>query len=224
MQRIFSPHEPATLHDGPGIGAVSYICGMYPTLLDSPATLCLLVVTIGVSLIAFSNRKLWGYLALVPYRMFVRHEYHAIVTSGLLHGSIAHLFLNMMSLYFFGPALEGEIGSVQFLAIYGISLVVGNLFPLIKYRRQPDYVAIGASGAISGILFSFCMIHPEQRIWAMMAIPMPAWLFAILYVGYSIYAMRSANDNIGLEAHLGGALGGVVATLLISPGVVTIFR
>jgi membrane associated rhomboid family serine protease len=196
---------------------------MYPTLADCPATLCLLVATVAISLIAFSNRKLWGYLALVPFRMRARNEYHAIVTSGFLHGGMAHLFLNMVTLFFVGPSLEREVGSVQFLAIYAISLVVGNIFPLIKYRQRPDYVAIGASGAISGIVFSFCMIHPTEKVYAFFAIGMPAWLFALLYVGYSIYAMRNVDDNIGHEAHLGGALGGVIATLLISPGLITIF-
>ncbi len=196
---------------------------MYSTLFDSPATLCLLVLNLGISLLSLSNRKVFDFLALEPYRMVTRHEYHPIITSGFVHGSMSHLLLNMMTLFFFGPALEATAGSVPFLAIYGLSLIVGNLYPLYKYRRQPEYVAIGASGAISGLVFSYCLAHPTATFRVFFAIPMPAYLFAILYVAYSIYAMRKIDDNTGHEAHLAGAVGGVLATLLVSPGIVSIF-
>jgi len=196
---------------------------MYSTLFDSPATLCLLILNLGISLLSLSNRKVFDFLALEPYRMIAHHEYHPIITSGFVHGGMAHLLLNMMTLYFFGPALEAIAGSVPFLLIYGISLVVGNLYPLYKYRRQPEYVAIGASGAISGLVFSYCLANPTAMFSVFFAIPMPAYLYAVLYVGYSIYAMRKVDDNIGHEAHLAGAAGGVLATLLVAPGIVSIF-
>ncbi len=183
------------------------------------------MVTIGISLIAFSREKLFHFLALEPYKMIRTHQYHAIITSGLVHANLSHLGLNMLTLYFFGPGLEqltvaATGGRGAFLLIYLVSLIVGNLYPFFKYRNRPEYVAIGASGAISGIVFSYVLARPMDTFYVFFAIPMPAFLFALLYTGYSIYAMRKVDDNIGHEAHLAGALGGMLATLVVVPDIV----
>src|SRR5690606_15906651 len=138
---------------------------MASLLSDSTASLCLLVITIGTSLFAFSNEKVFHFLALEPYRMVRTHQYHAIVTSGLVHANLSHLALNMLTLFFFGPGLERTTldatgGRGAFLLIYAISLVAGSLYPFLKYRNRPEYIAIGASGAISGIVFSYVLAHP----------------------------------------------------------------
>ena len=208
-----------------GWSAVVYLPPMSTTLLDYPASLILLVINLGVSLLAFSNEKAFDYLALAPHRMIIRREFHQVVTSGFIHSNLMHLALNMMTLYFFGPGLEatvlaatGERGA--FLFIYAFSLIVGNIYPLIKYRNQPNYAAVGASGAISGVVFSYCLAHPTTTFYLFFSLPMPAWLFAILYVGYSVYAMRNVEDNIGHEAHLAGAVGGIIATFIAAPGII----
>lgn len=197
-------------------------------LTESPASLCLLVITIGMSLFAFSNEKLFHLLALEPYRMVRTHQYHQIITSGFVHANFMHLALNMMTLLFFGPGLERMTleatgGREAFLIIYLASLVAGSLYPLVKYRKRPDYIAIGASGAISGIVFSYVLANPTAEFRVFFFLPMPAFVFAILYTAYSIYAMRNVEDNIGHEAHLAGALGGVIATFIVASGIVTIF-
>lgn len=197
-------------------------------LTDSPASLCLLVITIGTSLIGFSNEKLFHLLALEPFRMVRTHQYHQIITSGFVHANFMHLALNMLTLLFFGPGLERMTldatgGREAFLIIYLASLVTGSLYPLVKYRKRPDYIAIGASGAISGIVFSYVLANPTAQFRVFFFLPMPAFVFAILYTAYSIYAMRNVDDNIGHEAHLAGALGGVIATFLVAPEIVTIF-
>lgn len=189
----------------------------------------MLIATVAISLLAFNSRELWRFLALEPYKMVRTHQYHPIITSGFVHGGFAHLLINMMTLYFFGPGLEktvldGTGSRIPFLIIYFVSLIVGSVYPLIKYKDKPEYVAIGASGAISGIVFAYCMAHPTARFYLFMAIPMPAWVFAILYTGYSVYAMRKVDDNIGHEAHLAGALGGIVAMVASAPSTVTIFQ
>jgi membrane associated rhomboid family serine protease len=184
------------------------------TLLNSPGTLSLMVATIVISLVAFGNGNFWRFLALEPFRMTTTKQYHAIVTSGFVHGNVVHLLVNMMTLYFFGPSLEATVGGDIFLIIYLASLVSGSLFPYFKFRRSPEYVAIGASGAISGVVFSFCLFYPFAQLGLFFIIPMPAIVFAILYVVYSVFAMRSRQDNIGHEAHLAGALGGVAVTLI----------
>lgn len=196
---------------------------------DYPASCCLLVITIGVSLLAFSNPKLFELLALEPFKMVRTHQYHPIITSGFVHANLSHLALNMLTLYFFGPNLEqltaaATGGRGAFLIIYMASLVAGSLYPFFKYRNQPEYVAIGASGAISGVVFSYVLARPTDTFYIFFAIPIPAFLFAILYTAYSIYAMRNVEDNIGHEAHLAGAIGGMVATVLVAPDIVTIFR
>ena len=192
---------------------------------NSPATLVLLIVTTIISLIAFLNPGLWRFLALEPYRMFHEKEFHSVVTSGFVHSGLGHLFINMCVLYMFGPTLESLLESPQFVIVYVVGLVVGSLYPLFKYRNRPEYVAIGASGAISGVVFAFCLFIPFAPLGLIFlpGIHFPAILFAILYVAYSVYAMKKAKDNIGHEAHLAGALGGVVATIIIQPLSVKVF-
>lgn len=157
------------------------------------------------------------------------HRYHQLVTSGLIHNDFVHLMVNMMTLYFFGPVLEylttRVYGSaVPFFAIYFASMIAGSSYPYLKYRYRPDYVALGASGAITGIVFAFCLIAPTSTLYIFFAIPMPAWLFALVFTGYSIFAMRRVNDNIGHEAHLAGALAGSITTIIVAPSVVTLFH
>jgi membrane associated rhomboid family serine protease len=202
------------------VGAPLYLPAMDSSLGASTATITLLIVTVVVSLVAFVSASLWRFLALEPYRMLRTHQYHPIITSGLIHADLIHLFVNMMTLYFFGPALESIVGGSLFVTIYFVSLIVGNLYPFIKFRHNENYVAIGASGAVSGVLFSFCLFNPFAKIYLYMAIPLPAFVFAILYVIYSVYSMRRRRDNIGHEAHLAGALGGVITTLIAVPDVI----
>lgn len=196
------------------------------SLLDFPASLCLLVLNIGISMLAFSNERVLDYLALAPFKMQRTREFHQLITSGFVHANMGHLIFNMITLYFFGRGLEQKVldeagGRGAFLVIYIFSLICGSLYAYFKYRNRPDYVAVGASGAISGVVFAYCLADPTALFYVMFAIPMPAWLFAILYVAYSVYAMRNVDDNIGHEAHLAGALGGVVATFLVAPSIVS---
>jgi membrane associated rhomboid family serine protease len=193
-------------------------------LASSPGTSAVMIITAVVSIVAFTSSGLWRGLALEPYRMVRTGQYHQVVTAGLLHADFWHLFVNMLTLFFFGPWLEATVGGPVFLTIYLASLLAGNIYPLIKYRNRENYVAIGASGAVSGILFSFCLFYPTAILRLFFFIPMPAFLFAILYVVYSIYAMRGRNDNIGHEAHLAGALTGIVLTLILVPEVIESIR
>jgi membrane associated rhomboid family serine protease len=191
----------------------------------APASFCLLAATILTSVAAFLSPELWRYLALEPYRMVRERQYHQIITSGFVHADLMHLMFNTITFFFFGPSLEAEhLGGQHFLIVYLVSLVVGSLYPLIKFRNDPDYRAIGASGAVSGIVFSYCLFNPLATFYVFFAIPMPAFLFAILYVIYSAYSMRRRQDNIGHEAHLAGAIAGLITTLLLSPDALESFR
>ncbi len=184
----------------------------------APASFSLIILNVILSVLAFIYPRIWEYMALEPYQMVRHRQYHQVVTAGFIHGDVSHLLFNMLTLFFFGPHLEAWfLGSDFFLIVYVASLLVGNIYPLVKYRDDPSYVAIGASGAVSGVVFSYCLFNPLSTLQVFFLFPIPAILFAFLYVGYSIYAMRRRRDNIGHEAHLGGALTGLALTILLEP-------
>jgi len=163
-------------------------------------------------------------------RLFIEKRYYQVITSAFLHANFMHLFFNMFALFSFGTYLEtifvnsfGDVmGSVYFFAIYMISLLAGSLLTVAFNYKNPGYVAVGASGAVSGIVFSNVVFFPMDTI-GVFFIPMPAFVFAFLYIGASIYGMKSKFGNIGHEAHLGGALGGMIATLILIDGAMKIF-
>ena len=139
-------------------------------------------------------------------------------TSGFLHVDFAHLFLNMFTLYFFANVVISWFGPVKFLIIYIISLVAGSLLALFFHRDEPFYSAVGASGAVTGILYSAILLQPDMKLILMfIPIPIPAYILGIGYMLYSIYGMKNRLGNIGHTAHFGGAVGGYVITLIFKP-------
>lgn len=144
-------------------------------------------------------------------------EHVRMVSSAFLHGDIPHLAFNMLTLYFFAPVVYQTLGNVSFLLIYFASLVFGSLLTMVFHKNDYNYRAVGASGAVTGILYSAILMYPEMTIGIFGIIPMPAYIFGILYLLYSIYGMKSKHDNIGHTAHFGGAIGGYVFTLFKYP-------
>lgn len=145
-----------------------------------------------------------------------------MITSGFLHADIAHLAFNMLTLYFFAPIVYGYLGNISFLLIYGGSLIFGSLLTMIFHKDNYSYRAVGASGAVTGILYSAILLEPNMSLYLFfIPIPIPAYLFGIGYLLYSIYGMKAKNDNIGHTAHFGGAIGGYVITLLKVPTMFT---
>ena len=186
----------------------------------SPASLTLLVVTVAVSLLAFSSRAVFDRFALHPYGIAKDGTWYQTITSGFLHGDITHLAFNMITLFFFGPFVESSLGTPAFLLVYFGSMLAGSLVAFYRRKGQPRYRAIGASGAISGILFSFVLLRPLQPIYIFfLPVGIPAALFAIGYVAVSAFGMQRGVGRIGHEAHLGGAIAGLVLTLALDPGV-----
>ncbi len=146
-------------------------------------------------------------------------EYYRLLTSGFLHVSWAHLFFNMLSLYFFAGHIEAYLGPLFFLLIYIGSLLGGNLLALFIHRNTPYYRAVGASGAVSGVIFAAIALFPKMKL-GFIIIPgfdFPAWAFGLGFVLYSIYGIRAQRDNIGHEAHLGGAIVGLLIAVAIRP-------
>lgn len=193
---------------------------------SAPMTLLLLLINVLVSGYAlFSDPSLIDRLGFRPQRIIQHKEYYRFITAGFVHVGIGHLAVNMLTLYFFGPALEPVLGGIGFLILYFGAELAAHALTFWFQRDNVQYNAVGASGAISGVVFAYCLFDPFAQIYLFFAIPMRIWLFAILYVGISIYAMKQAQEQgkvggIAHEAHLGGALGGVLVTIALEPWVV----
>lgn len=144
-----------------------------------------------------------------------------MLSSGFLHVDISHLLFNMVTLYFFADVVIGGFGPIKFLIIYFISLVAGSLLALFFHKDEPYYSAVGASGAVTGILYSAILLQPGMDLYIyFIPIPIPAYVIGIGYLLYSIYGMKKRLGNIGHTAHFGGAIGGYAATLLFNPDLV----
>ncbi|WP_055446400.1 rhomboid family intramembrane serine protease [Lacinutrix mariniflava] len=146
-----------------------------------------------------------------------RGEKIRMLTSGFLHVNPQHLLFNMVTLYFFAYIVIAKLGEVQFVIIYLASLVAGSLLSLAFNKNNYHYSAVGASGAVMGIIYSAILLEPYYlKIYGII----PGWLFGIGYLLYSIYGMKNKTDNIGHDAHFGGAVGGYVITLICAPSLI----
>lgn len=144
-----------------------------------------------------------------------RGEKYRMFTSAFLHGDVSHLIFNLLTLYFFAPVVISYFGNLQFLIVYFISLFTGSMLSLKIHEKQPYYSAIGASGAITGVLYAAILLNPDAKLGLYFVLPVPAYLFGIGYLLYSLYGMKKQNDLIGHTAHFGGAIGGLVSVLLL---------
>ena len=140
-----------------------------------------------------------------------------MLTSGFLHVDWMHLILNMYVLYVFGDIVTNVLGNNPFLIIYFGSLLAGSIYSLTYHKDEPYYSAVGASGAVSGIVYSSILLFPDMQLLLFFAIPIPGYVFGVGYLLYSIYGMKKQLGNVGHAAHLGGAIGGFVLTLVLSP-------
>ena len=192
-----------------------------------PITLVIIAITCIVSFMAFKNSRLMNDLILWPPAITRQREYHRLVTYGLVHADFNHLLFNMLTLFFFGRAMEGfftdRLGMLGFALFYIGGLVISILPTYLKNRANPNYRSLGASGAVSAVLFSFILLAPWATINVFFAIPIPAIIYAVLYTGYSIYMDRRGQGNINHSAHLWGAAYGVVFTLLVDQRVLPHF-
>lgn len=153
--------------------------------------------------------------------ILVHKEYKRIITSGFLHVGWLHFFFNMYTLYIFSGGVETYLGIIPFIIIYFASLIGGDLFSLFVHRNHGDYTAVGASGAVSGVVFASIVLFPGMELGLLfIPIHVPAWLFGLIYVLYTIYGVKSKRDNIGHDAHLGGLVIGVLIALIMEPAAI----
>ncbi|MFQ5569263.1 MAG: rhomboid family intramembrane serine protease [Rhodothermales bacterium] len=196
---------------------------------ETPITLLLLLANILVSGYAlFSDTSLIDRLGFRPDRIREQREYYRYITAGFVHAGLGHLAFNMITLYFFGPLLELLLGTMSFLILYFGSELAAHALTYWRQQHNDAYNAVGASGAISGIVFAYCLFAPFSNLYLFFAVPIPAIVFALGFVAVSIYAMGKATEHgrmgrIAHEAHLGGALGGVLLTILLEPRAIQVF-
>jgi membrane associated rhomboid family serine protease len=188
--------------------------------LNYPVALAIMVITIGASLFAFSNEKYYNKWMLHPYYVAKGEDVYTYFTSALIHADWMHLIFNMMSYYFFAFGLERQLGHWQFGVLYMASMVLSDIPTVIKHKNNPGYRCLGASGAVSAVIFGYIMFNPTDKM-GIMLLPfmMPAWIFGILYLVYCHFASKRGRDHINHDAHLFGAITGVVITVLLHPSV-----
>lgn len=151
-------------------------------------------------------------------KILIDREYYRLISANFLHGSWWHLAFNMYALYAFGQSVGNSLGLGNFFVLYFGSMVLGDLLSLYVHRNHGDYRALGASGAISGVLFSYVLMNPSAKVGLIfLPFEFPAWLFGLAFVLISIYGIKKQSDNIGHDAHLGGAIAGLLLTILIEP-------
>lgn len=182
------------------------------------ATLVIITLNVLVSFKGFSDQSFFN-----KYKFNIaeikKGSKFQILTSGFLHVDTGHLFVNMLTLYFFANVLIYNLGAIAFLIIYLGSLLLGNLLSYFFHKNDYNYTAVGASGAVMGVLYSAILLQPDMTLGLFFVIPVPAYVFGIGYLLYTIYGMKRRTDNIGHDAHFGGATGGYLITMLFAPWV-----
>ena len=188
----------------------------------APVASLIFVFTLITSLYAFNDNQLYGKFMLHPYSIAKGNKYFTFITSGLIHADWMHLFFNMFTFFIFAFQLEAMIGHWQFALLYFASLILSDIPTVIKHKDDYRYSSLGASGAISGVLFSYILFKPLSMI-GVMFIPMPAIVFGVLYLFYCMYMSKNSRDHINHDAHFFGALTGLILTVLLVPGVISHF-
>ncbi|MDC8104304.1 MULTISPECIES: rhomboid family intramembrane serine protease [Chryseobacterium] len=182
--------------------------------------LLVIIATSIISFIAFNNHGIFEKYKFNVGAIQNRKEYIRLLSAGFLHADLMHLLFNMMTLYFFGPIVMEGFGNLGFIIVYFGSILLGNMFSLFIYQKQPWYSAIGASGGVSGILFAGIALIPDLKIYIFfIPIGIPGYIFGLLYFSYSVYMMLNPrqHDNIGHAAHLGGAFFGLLYAVINQP-------
>lgn len=193
-------------------------------------TTALIVITVAISLYAMNKQEVLYKLMMNPYMVVHRGQYFRMITSGFIHKDYAHLIFNMLSFYFFGPYLEyifttifGTLGSVYFILLYMLAVIVSDVPTLLKHRNNPGYNSLGASGAVSAVIFACILFNPLMDLYLYFAIPIKAFIFAALYLVYSYISAKRSRDGINHDAHLYGALFGVLFCIVLYPDSLQLF-
>lgn len=191
-------------------------------------TYIIIAVTVAVSLACFSNGQLFDKLSLKPYRVVHAREWYRVISHGFVHADWVHLFVNMFTFWSFGQYIESAFqylgfGQWSFLVLYFGAMIVASVSDLIRFRNAAWYTSIGASGAVSAVLFTAILLNPWDKILLFAVIPIPGILFGVLYLAYCQYMARQGGDNINHNAHFYGAVFGLVFPILLEPQLFRMF-
>ena len=182
-----------------------------------PPALVLILINVLLSYRAFRSPGMFDRLCfqIAPIK---RGESFRFLTAGFIHVDSSHLLFNMVSFYFFAAPVYYALGSFRMVLLYVVSLLAGNVLAYFFHRKNDNYTAVGASGAVSGIVFSAILLYPEMQLALIfLPIPMPGYVFALGYLVYTLYGIYAQRDRIGHTAHFGGALGGIILAGLWEP-------
>lgn len=184
-------------------------------------SIIIIIVTCVISITAFNRPEQIDKLCMWPHLVKENRQYYRFITSGLVHADYMHLAFNMLTMFFFGRFIESAFqqlfgGKIYFLLFYILGLIVSDLPSYFRHRNNYNYRSLGASGAVSAVVFTFILFQPLAKI-VVFVIPMPAILYGVLFLGYSAYMSRRGGDGINHDAHFWGAVFGVVFPLLIRP-------
>ncbi|MEO8770554.1 MAG: rhomboid family intramembrane serine protease [Ferruginibacter sp.] len=188
---------------------------------NSPITIILIAINVIFSFIGFSNAGLVDKTIFWPYRIKREHQYYRFITSGFLHADWMHLIFNMFTLYFFGRNIEaifslyGLGGNISYLLLYFAGMAVADLPSYFKHKDFYGYRALGASGAVSAVIFAAIVFSPWSSIYLYGALKLSAALYAVLFIVYCVYMDKRGTDNVGHNVHLWGAIFGLVFTLIL---------
>lgn len=197
--------------------------------MDISITLIIILITSGVSFMAWNNKVLYDKLIFNPYSVFHKNEWYRVFSGALLHADIPHLVINMFVLFSFGSFIEQvyalylPYGLPMYVAMYILSIGAANIKTLIENKNNVWYNAVGASGAVSAVVFAFVLFAPIEKILFFGIIPIPAFLYGLLYLVYSQYMAKKGSDNIGHDAHFFGAVFGFIFTGLLRPELFQLF-
>ncbi|WP_106477002.1 rhomboid family intramembrane serine protease [Phytohalomonas tamaricis] len=189
-------------------------------------TLIIIAITCVVSVVCFKNIRWMQALIFWPPAITRQFQLHRFVTHGFIHADGQHLLFNMITLFFFGRAIEGfytaYLGPMGYALFYLLGIIVAILPSYLQHRNDANYRSLGASGAVSAVLFSFILFRPWSTIYVFF-LPVPAILYAVLYMAYTVYSSGRSRDNINHSAHLWGAVYGIIFTAAMEPRVINIF-